>query len=175
MRLRIGEKARVRRLARLSFAPAMDVSLRQIEDLEEALSLGPVLDGYAEEALSEFRDSKLPPGVTERFLRKHFDADEFVMVVAESEAGRTDLGVCLVGPFEDPFVGDVHPMVMLLYVVPNARHRRLARALVDGVSGLLEQRGHHTLAARAGHNDDALISMGERWGFIRHWELMLRE
>jgi hypothetical protein len=31
------------------------------------------------------------------------------------------------------------------------------------------------LSARAGHNDDALISMGERWGFVRQWEMMVRE
>ena len=30
-------------------------------------------------------------------------------------------------------------------------------------------------AGRAGHNDDALISMGERWGFLRAWELFVRE
>ena len=40
---------------------------------------------------------------------------------------------------------------------------------------LLGQRGLRTLAARAGHNDDALISMGERWGFVRAWELLLYE
>ena len=31
------------------------------------------------------------------------------------------------------------------------------------------------LWARAAHNDDALISMGERWGFVRAWELMSAE
>ena len=50
-----------------------------------------------------------------------------------------------------------------------------AKALVEGVSGLLRDRGMSTLAARAGHNDDALISMGERWGFVRQWELMVLE
>ena len=153
----------------------MDVNLREITDLEEALQLGPVLDGYAEESLAEFRDDPLPPEVTASFLRKHFEAPETCLVVAESEAGKTDLGVCLVGPFEDPFVGERVPLVMLLYVVPTARHRRIAKALVEGVSGLLRDRGLPTLAARAGHNDDALISMGERWGFVRQWELMVLE
>ena len=31
-----------------------------------------------------------------------------------------------------------------------------------------DPRGH----AAFGHNDDALISMGERWGLVRTWELM---
>ena len=153
----------------------MNVSLRQIEDLDEALTLTAVLDGYAQSQLGEFRDEPLPFGVTERFLRKHFAAPQTVLVVAESERGRTDLGVVLVGPFADPLVGDLHPMIMLLHVVVDARHRGVARSLVEGAAGLLRKRGLTTLAARAGHNDDALISMGERWGFVRHWELLLRE
>jgi hypothetical protein len=43
------------------------------------------------------------------------------------------------------------------------------------VQSVLAERGMRVLAARAGHNDDALISMGERWGFVRAWELMLFE
>ena len=39
----------------------------------------------------------------------------------------------------------------------------------------LAARGVRGISARVGHNDDALISMGERWGFVRHWELLLRE
>jgi hypothetical protein len=51
----------------------------------------------------------------------------------------------------------------------------VARALVHETARLLAARGAGTLAARAGHNDDALISMGERWGFVRSWELLARE
>jgi hypothetical protein len=49
------------------------------------------------------------------------------------------------------------------------------RALVERCRALLASRGHKRLAARALHNDDALISMGERWGFVRAWEWMLYE
>jgi GNAT superfamily N-acetyltransferase len=98
-----------------------------------------------------------------------------VLLVAESSRGKTDLGVCLTGPFEDPLIGARVPMVLLLFVSPDVRHRGLAHAMVEEVSRLLMERGHRTLAARAGHNDDALISMGERWGFVRQWEMMLRE
>lgn len=153
----------------------MNVELRQIQDLEEGCGLGAVLDGYAEEGFSEFRDDPLPVGLTERFLRRNWEERETILVVAESGSGKTDLGICLIGPFEDPFTLERHPMVFLLHVVGDARHRGVARSLVEGAAGLLEQRGLYTLAARAGHNDDALISMGERWGFIRHWEMMLRE
>jgi GNAT superfamily N-acetyltransferase len=66
-------------------------------------------------------------------------------------------------------------MVLLLFVSPDVRHRGLARAMVDAVTRVLAARGHEKLAARAAHNDDALISMGERWGFVRQWEMMLRE
>ena len=35
--------------------------------------------------------------------------------------------------------------------------------------------GLDALAARAPLNDDALISMGERWGFIRQWAYLVYE
>ncbi len=153
----------------------MDISLRQIEDLEVALSLAPVLDGYAREAAAEFRDDPLPTGVTEAFLRRSFEDTETVLVVAESAPGEMDLGICLTGPFADPLSAERVPLILILYVDPSVRHRRVARALVDGAAALLAERGMNHLAARAGHNDDALISMGERWGFVRQWDLMLRE
>jgi len=66
-------------------------------------------------------------------------------------------------------------MVLILFVSPSARHGGLAGALVEAATAELAGRGIPLLAARAGHNDDALISMGERWGFVRQWELMVRE
>ena len=39
----------------------------------------------------------------------------------------------------------------------------------------LAMRGIRKLGAICGHNDDALISMGERWGFTRRWEILLRD
>jgi len=153
----------------------MDISLRQIEDLETALTLAPVLDGYAREAAAEFRDTPLPPGVTEAFLRRSLEAPETILLVAESAEGEMDLGVCLTGPFADPLSDERTPTILILHVDPSVRHRRVARALVDGTAGLLAARGLETLAARAAHNDDALISMGERWGFVRQWDFMLRD
>ena len=153
----------------------MDISLRQIEDLPTALTLAPVLDGYAREAAEEFRDIPLPAGVTQAFLERSFDETETVLIVAESSEGAMDLGVCLTGPFPDPLSAERLPLILILHVDPSVRHRRVARALVDGAAALLEARGYPVLTARAGHNDDALISMGERWGFVRQWELMMRE
>ena len=67
------------------------------------------------------------------------------------------------------------PMILVLHVETAWRHRGVARALLERVSELLAARGVRGLAARVGHNDDALISMGERWGFVRTFELMARE
>lgn len=153
----------------------MDVDLREVTDLTEALGHAPELDRYAEETLDEFRDEPLPPGVCARFFERKFDARETLFLVAESEPGRADLGMLLVGPFEDPLVGEAIPMVLVLHVDSEVRHRGLARALVNEATRILIGRGMTSLAARAGHNDDALISMGERWGFLRLWELMVLE
>ena len=79
------------------------------------------------------------------------------------------------GPFRDPLTGVAEPMLVALYVVPEIRHRGVARALVLELRRLLAARGFSGLAARAAHNDDALISMGERWGLVRTWEFMSSE
>ena len=150
-------------------------SIRSITSLDEALAFAPALEAYAAQATAEFRDEPPPEGVCRRFFEPHFRAPETVLLVAESARGRADLGVCLTGPFEDPLLGTRTAMVLILFVSPDARHQGLARKLVDEAERALEQRGQRSLAARAAYNDDALISMGERWGFVRQWELMLRE
>ena len=67
------------------------------------------------------------------------------------------------------------PMVLVLHVDPQLRHRGIASAMIEQSRHLLASRGCARLAARAAHNDDALISMSERWGFVRAWEWMLYE
>jgi len=149
--------------------------IRRIEDLQSAIELAPALEAYASQATAEFRDGPLAEGTCRRFFGKRFSEPETVLVVAETATGRSDLGVCVSGPFEDPLTGARVPMVLILFVSPNARHQGLAAKLVAEVSAVLRERGMTSIAARAGHNDDALISMGERWGFVRTWEMMVRE
>lgn len=153
----------------------MTTTLRRITEFAEAEALAPALDAYAAQAINDFFDEPLPEGVCRRFFERHFSAPETVLLVAENERGASDLGLCVTGPFEDPLLGSRVPMVLILYVSPDVRHRGLARTLIAEVSRILEARGSKKLAARAGHNDDALISMGERWGFVRQWEMMIRE
>ena len=151
----------------------MDVQLRVLSSLDSALDLAEGLDAYAADATADFRDHAPPAGTGLGLLKRVFEAPEGLVLVAEREAAR--IGYLVTGPLIDPLVGDRLPMVLALYVDQSYRHRGLARALVDRAVAELEGRGMHFLAARAGHNDDALISMGERWGFVRHWELMVRE
>lgn len=156
-------------------APAEAGRIRRIAAREEALALAPALEAYAAQATVEFRDAPPIEGVCRRFFERHFEAQETLLLVAESARGRADLGVCLTGPFEDPLLGTRQPMILILFVSTDHRHRGVARALVDAARKELEGRGLASLAARAAHNDDALISMGERWGFVRQWEMMVRE
>ena len=151
----------------------MKLTFRAITSLEEALEHAPLLDRCAEEALGEFRDDPLPADVSARFLCTHFDEPQSLLLVAEREGEL--VGACLTGPFADPLTAEVTPMILILHVVPDVRHRGVARALVEDAVARLRERGAPTLGARAGHNDDALISMGERWGFVRSWELMVHE
>lgn len=153
----------------------MNLELRIIQDLEEALALAPRMDAWAAESTAEFRDDALPRDVGRTFVETHFQRPECLILVAEDKSSGQNFGTCVVGPFADPLTAETVPMVVLLWVDPSLRHRGVARALVVEARRLLRQRGFDKLAARAGHNDDALISMGERWGFLRHWELLLYE
>jgi len=153
----------------------MDPRIRCIEDLTEANELSSALEAYVAQATADSRDGPLPEGTCRRFFERNFGKKETVLLVAETRPGRADLGVCITGPYEEPLVGTRVPMVLVLFVSPSARHRGLAKALVERATEVLASRGLRTLAARAGHNDDALISMGERWGFVRQWEIMLRD
>ncbi len=153
----------------------MKPSLRLVTDRREASALAPALDAYASQMLAEFRDTPLPEGVCRRFFESHFEDTQSVLVIAESARGAADLGVCLTGPFVDPLTSERTPMVLILYVSPDMRHRGLGSALIQETQRTLAARGHTTLSGRAGQNDDALISMGERWGFVRIWDLLVRE
>jgi GNAT superfamily N-acetyltransferase len=153
----------------------MNTRLRATTDPERIEALIPLIEGVATETLSDWRDGPLPEGTGRSFFRRHGAHGATLVLLAEDEddPDRT-VGLCLTGPHEDPLTGEVTPLVLVLWVDPDVRHRGVARALVRQVRKLLAERGFPELAARAGHNDDALISMGERWGFTRAWEFMVR-
>jgi GNAT superfamily N-acetyltransferase len=153
----------------------MKLELRHVTSLEQALRLAARLDAHAAEFAAQFSDEEFPRGASERFLAERFDEPETVLVGAFPPGEREPVGLCLVGPFVEPLTAERLPLVLVLFVEASARHRGVARALVEEVQTVLVGRGLRRLAARAGHNDDALISMGERWGFVRSWELMLFE
>ena len=153
----------------------MKVQLRTIGSLEDALTHAPRLDGYAAEFMAQFSDEPYPAGSVERFLLEHFGEPEALLTVAVDESLDRIVGLCLVGPLVDPLLQARTPLVLVLHVEPDYRHRGLASELIDEVRAVLRARGIQRLAGRVGHNDDALISMCERWGFLRHWDLMLHE
>ena len=153
----------------------MDVRIREHPSLDDALDLTAEIDRFAADALAEFRDVAPPPGLGERLLRRVLDSPEGLVLSAHLAGNGERIGWCVTGPFVDPLVGDTLPMVVGLFVQPEFRRRGLARALVRRARELLAERGRSSLAARAGHNDDALISMGERWGFVRAFEIMIHE
>ena len=152
----------------------MDVQLRILTRPEEVPDLAPALETYATQVMAEFRDGPVPEGVGVQALTRAMEASAGVALTAHGDGGGR-IGFCVVVPFVDPLLGDAMPMVVALWTEVDHRHRGLAGQMVQAARRDLESRGHHILASRAGHNDDALISMGERWGFVRSWELMVRE
>lgn len=153
---------------------AMDARLRTIRDRDAARTLEARLDAAAREATEIHEGAPPPPGWASRWLDEHLDDEQSLLLVAETAEGAADLGVLLAGAFEDPLGIERVPMILLLSVDSRQRHRGLASALVERAQAILTERGHPRLAARAPHNDDARISMGERWGFVREWEVLER-
>ena len=147
----------------------MNLKLRPIESVDEARDLLPLLErGLRETSLGYLED--LVEGTAGRLLQRHFGRPETLFLVAESEGDVR--AVAATAPYEDPLTAATAPMLVLLWVDPPIRHRGVARALVRETRRILAARGFDALLARVDHNDDALISMGERWGMVRTWEVM---
>lgn len=152
----------------------MDARLRTIRDRAEARALEARLDAAALEATQIHEGPPPPAGWASRWLDERLADEQSVLLVAETTEGAADLGVLLAGGYDDPLGIERVPMILLLSVDSRHRHRGLASALVERAQQILTERGHPRLAARAPHNDDARISMGERWGFVREWEVLER-
>lgn len=153
----------------------MQLELRPITVLDEARALGPRLDAAAAEFQAQYSDAPWPAGSAERFLARAWTEPETVLLAAFKPGASTPAGVCLTGAHVEALSGERVPMLLVLHVDPELRHRGVASALVERCRALLAGRGLQRLAARTLHNDDALISMGERWGFVRAWDWMLYE
>lgn len=153
----------------------MDVILKILEARDDALTLSSDIDQYTREATAEFRDEATPDGIGVRLVREHFDSPHCIFLTATDARTEERIGLCVTVPFVDPLVGDAMPMVVVLSVHGDFRHRGLAKQMIGMLHEEFSNRGIRTLAARAGHNDDALISMGERWGFVRSYEVMVHE
>ena len=103
-------------------------------------------------------------------MERTFDEAETGLWVA-SEGGET-LGICMTGALVEPLSGERMAVALALFVEPEHRHQGVARGLIRVARAALTERGVKRLGARVEHNDDARISMGERWGWTRAWEWM---
>lgn len=161
----------------------MNLRLRSITTREEAQGTLALLEQAVRAVLASDdrregppggRDGNRPAELARRYLER-LGPREAMLVVAEPREVDRPLALAASAPFEDPLSGEVRALMVLLYTDPSIRQRGVARALTQELRRLLAARGVPELWARAAHNDDALISMGERWGFVRAWELMSAE
>ena len=153
----------------------MNIQYRRIEELAEALRHADALQGFAREIVAEMREAEIPAGAIGERLEQEFGRPETFLLVAEDPAVSGALGLCLTLPFRDPLTTECVPMIVVLGVQQRSRNQGIARGLVQAALAATRERGMPALAARAAHTDDALISMGERWGFVRAWEWMAHE
>ena len=142
----------------------MNLRLRTIASAQEAEGVQALLEQAVREIVGV-------PGPRAAELGRRYVARlgprEALLVVAEPREVARPLALAASSPVEDPLTGEVRALVVLLYTDPSIRQRGVARALVAELRRALAARGVKELWARAAHNDDALISMGERWGFVR--------
>jgi len=148
----------------------MNLRLRTIASREEAQGTLALLEQAVREVLGE-DERETPAAIARRYLER-LGPRESLLVVAEPRGVERPLALAASAPLEDPLSGSVRALMVLLYTDPSIRQRGVARALTRELRRVLAVRGVGELWARAAHNDDALISMGERWGFVRAWELM---
>lgn len=153
----------------------MEVELRTVTSADEARAHLELLQRAGRDALADIGVDEVPADFIERFLLANIEAPETLLILAESSAGAADIGFVLVGPHTDPLSGTRTPMVLVLSVDSRLRHRGLATTLLKEAQRVMKRRGYAQLAARCPHGEDALISMGERWGFVRSWEFLVRE
>ncbi len=151
----------------------MNLRLRTISTREEALGTLALLEQAVRE-VEGLSERRTPAELARRYLER-LGPREALLVVAEPREVDRPLALAASAPFEDPLTGEVGAVIVLLYTDPSIRQRGVARALTQELRRALAARGVKELWARAAHNDDALISMGERWGFVRAWELMSAE
>jgi len=159
----------------------VNLKLSSVSDPTAALAVSELVERAVLETTRAFREEAEPrPGAVRRLLEEHLGRAESLLLLAHATEpsapnGGDPAALLLAIPFTDPVEGSVAPLVAGLWVHPSLRHRGLARALVAEAVRVFAERGVAGLHVRAAHNDDALISMGERWGFVRAWELMVRE
>jgi len=155
----------------------VNLRLRTITTRDEAQGTLALLEQAVREVsgAAGMEGAKRTPGELARRYLERLGPREAVLVVAEPREVARPLALAASAPFEDPLTGDVQALLILLYTDPSIRQRGVARSLTGELRRALAARGVTELWARAAHNDDALISMGERWGFVRSWELMSAE
>lgn len=133
-----------------------------------------VLQRWIGEALADGRRTSATGAAVLARVEAALRERETLALVARGAADGELLGALIALPHVDPLTGERAPEICVLHVHPQYRHRGLARALVADALRRFTAAGIPRVLARAAHNDDARISMGERWGFVRTSELMER-
>lgn len=151
----------------------MNLKLRTIDDSAEMNTLVPLVTRAVGDSSASFLDETPSEATVSSLLQRHLARPEGLLLVAETEGSSTPSALVWTAPFEDPLNTEALPMILALWVDPDLRHRGLARGIVAEARRLLAARGFPELAGRVSYNDDSLISMGERWGFVRRWELVV--
>lgn len=155
----------------------MNLKLRALDADAAATHLELVQRALEESAATYLADAEeeLSPGVAGRLVGSVGKRDEALVLVAEAGEEPRPMALCLTAPLDDPLIDAPTACIVALWVDPRLRHRGVARAMVQEARRTLAERGVVRIAARTGHTDDALISMGERWGFVRAWEFLVHE
>jgi len=146
----------------------MNLSLLSLDRVESLPGLQELLLAAVQEADFWHTD---PHSAAQLLGDRTYGSGESFLIVAQDDA-KANKGFAVAVPFLDPLSGERRPLLLFLWVESGLRRHGIARAMVLELRRLLKLEGSKGLQARIPHGDDALLSMGERWGLVRQWEIL---
>jgi len=146
----------------------MNLSLHSLDRTDSLPGLQALLLSAIQEADFWHTD---PISAAQLLGSRTYGSGESFLIVAQDEA-KANKGFAISVPFLDPLSGERRPLLLFMWVESGLRRHGIARAMVVELRRLLKLGGADGLQARIPHGDDALLSMGERWGLVRQWEIL---
>ncbi len=147
----------------------------ELKELSGEEAAGPLWDRIRRAAVENYPEDEVEEAAARAFVRESLAGKGSICLAGYDTGERKLAGVLFAGPYRHSFLAHRDAVIYWLYVWPEYRNLGLASQLLDRAESALAARGVGWLRAHAAHNDDRIISMGERRGYVREIEVMVKE